>query len=123
MNALDFHRVKMLVAFGSLVCALSVSAVPDAQAQTRPDAFLIYGNFCGPGNRGPGYPPIDALDLACAHHDACSPDMSTGVLPTCRCNRRLQVEAGVVAGNPRMPETTRQTAKFIADFASASPCQ
>ena len=118
MNALSSHRLKALFAF-----TLAVAAVPDAHAQARPDAFLFYGNFCGPGNRGPGYAPIDALDLACAHHDACSPDMNAGVLPSCTCNRRLQVEAHAVASDPRMPERTRQTAEFISSFASASPCQ
>lgn len=123
MNAPSSRRLKALFALGSFACALGVPVVPGARAQGTPGALLIYGNFCGPGNRGPGYPPIDALDLACAHHDACSPDMRTGALPTCACNRRLQVEAGAVAGDPRMPERTRQAAEFISHFASASPCR
>ena len=86
-------------------------------------AFLIHGNFCGPGNRGPGYGPIDALDLACAHHDACSTDPNSGILTACACHRRLQVEAGIVARDPRTPARTRQTAQFISDFASTMPCQ
>ncbi|MCJ2092546.1 hypothetical protein MKK67_08540 [Methylobacterium sp. J-072] len=86
-------------------------------------ALLIYGNFCGPGSRGPGYPPIDALDRACAHHDACWPDPASGRLPACACNRRLQVEAGVVARDPRAPAETRQTARFISDFATTLPCE
>jgi len=88
-----------------------------------PGGFLIHGNFCGPGNRGPGYPPIDALDRACAHHDACWPDSASGLLPACACNRRLQVEAGLVARDPRTPAETRQTARFISDFATALPCE
>ena len=123
VNARSPHPLKALAACGLIAWAVGVTAMPAAHAQGTPDAFLIYGNFCGPGNRGPGYPPIDALDLACAHHDACSPDMSTGALPTCRCNRRLQVEASTVAGDPRMPERTRQMAQFISRFASGSPCQ
>jgi len=86
-------------------------------------AILIYGNYCGPGNRGPGYGPIDALDLACAHHDACSTDPDSGVLTSCACNRRLEVEAGRVARDQRAPIQTRQTAQFIASFATALPCQ
>jgi hypothetical protein len=86
-------------------------------------AILIYGNYCGPGNRGPGYRPIDALDLACAHHDACSTEPASGVLTSCACNRRLEVEAGLVARDPRSPAQTRQTAQFIARFATALPCQ
>jgi hypothetical protein len=86
-------------------------------------AFLIYGNFCGPGSRGPGYPPIDALDLACARHDACSPELASGMLPTCTCNHTLEVEADIVAHDPRAPAHTRETARFISDFAAALPCQ
>lgn len=29
----------------------------------------IYGNYCGPGNRGGD--PIDGLDAACQQHDKC----------------------------------------------------
>ncbi|MCJ2049771.1 hypothetical protein [Methylobacterium sp. J-070] len=115
----------------TVVLALGLAAV---QAPVRaqelvppgPDgrgAFLIYGNFCGPGNRGPGYPPIDALDLACAHHDACSAEPSSGILTSCACHRRLQIEAGAVARDPRAPDRTRQTAQFISDFATALPCE
>jgi hypothetical protein len=86
-------------------------------------AILIYGNYCGPGSRGPGYKPIDALDLACAHHDACSSDPLSGILTSCACNRRLATEAGVVAHDPRAPAHTRQTAQFISDFAAALPCR
>ena len=86
-------------------------------------ALLIHGNFCGPGNRGPAYAPIDALDRACAHHDACWPETSSGRLPTCGCNRRLEVEAGLVARDPYTPIETRETARFIADFATALPCE
>ena len=86
-------------------------------------AVLIYGNFCGPGNRGPGYAPIDALDRACAHHDVCSADLLSSTLTACACNRRLEREAGVVARDPRAPAHTRETARFIADFAAALPCQ
>ncbi len=87
-------------------------------------AFLIYGNFCGPGNRGPGYPPIDALDLACAHHDACSAEPSSGILTDLRLPPAPQVEAGSwsPAIRARRPDT-RQTAQFISDFATALPCQ
>lgn len=86
-------------------------------------ALLIYGNFCGPGNRGPGYEPIDALDLACAHHDACSTDPLSGMLTPCACNRRLRIEASAVARDPHAPAQTQETAQFIADFATALPCQ
>ena len=85
-------------------------------------ALLIYGNFCGPGNRGPGYAPIDARDLAWAHHVAWWADPSVGLVRACSCKRRRGAEAGVVARDPRAPVETRQTARFIADFATALPC-
>ncbi|WCS23216.1 hypothetical protein LOK46_18805 [Methylobacterium sp. NMS14P] len=112
-----------------LAVALAACAVPARAQEIVPPgpsgrgAILIYGNFCGPGSRGPGYPPIDALDLACAHHDACSPEPASGTLPTCACNGRLRVEAGLVARDPAAPAQTRQTARFISDFAAALPCE
>ncbi|WP_457108023.1 hypothetical protein [Methylobacterium sp. P5_C11] len=112
------------LAFGLVACAVSAQAqeiVPPGSAGHG--GILIYGNFCGPGSRGPGYPPIDALDRACAHHDACYPEPASGRLPTCACNGRLQREAGTVARDPRAPAQTRQTAQFISDFAAALPCQ
>lgn len=118
------HRAK-----APLVLALLAGAVPASAQEIIPPgpsgrgAILIYGNFCGPGNRGPGYKPIDPLDLACAHHDACSADPASGILTICACHRRLQTEAGAVARDPRAPAQTRQTAQFISDFAAALPCQ
>lgn len=125
MNAprLTFTATALL-ALGLAACAAGARAqeiVPPGPSGRG--AILIYGNFCGPGNRGPGYGPIDALDLACAHHDACSADPASGVLTSCACNRRLEVEAGLVARDPRAPPQTRRTAQFIADFATALPCQ
>ncbi|MCJ2087837.1 hypothetical protein MKK88_17880 [Methylobacterium sp. E-005] len=112
-----------------MLLALSISAIAASAQEIIPPgptgrgAVLIYGNFCGPGNRGPGYRPIDALDRACAHHDLCSADMMSGNLTACACNHRLEVEAGMVARDPRAPAHTRETAQFIADFAAALPCQ
>lgn len=107
--------------------AAGLFVVPTLHAQEviqtpKGPGFLIYGNYCGPGNRGPRYRPIDALDLACAHHDACWP-AEPGILPACACNERLHLEAGAVARNPRMSARTRETAQFISDFASAIPCE
>ncbi|HAQ6439601.1 TPA: hypothetical protein IX478_001816 [Enterococcus faecium] len=33
--------------------------------------FLVYGNYCGYGNKGKGKMPIDDLDTACMYHDYC----------------------------------------------------
>lgn len=120
LNTFRLTHGKAFVAFGILASAFALSATPEAHAQ---GAFLIYGNFCGPGNRGPGFQPIDALDLACAHHDACSPDADSGLLPRCSCNRRLLVESSHVARDPQTPQQTRDMAVFIANFAGAAPCQ
>ena len=112
----------------ALGCALGAAAILPLRAQELPridpqrGAFLIHGNFCGPGNRGPGHPPIDALDLACAHHDACTPPIQSGRLPRCSCHERLSAEAGLVARDPRTPASLRETARFIADGALALPC-
>ncbi|MEL6062503.1 MULTISPECIES: hypothetical protein [unclassified Methylobacterium] len=125
MNTLRLHvTATTLVALG--LTAFAGTAQAQEIIPPGPNgrgAVLIYGNFCGPGNRGPGYKPIDALDRACAHHDACSTDPLSGTLTACACNRRLEVEAGVVARDPRAPAHTRETAQFIADFAAALPCQ
>ena len=110
---------------GILLTSLPINPAVRAQEviQTpKGPGFLIYGNYCGPGNRGPRFKPIDALDLACAHHDACWPKEPAS-LPTCACNERLHVEAEAVARDPRMPGKTRETARFISDFASAIPCE
>ncbi|MGU3536330.1 hypothetical protein [Methylobacterium sp. A54F] len=88
----------------------------------RRGALLIHGNFCGPGNRGPGYPPVDALDRACMHHDACTPEPASGQLPHCACHDRLHAEAGLIAEDPRTPDGLRGTARFIADGALVLPC-
>ncbi|URD35017.1 hypothetical protein M6G65_21010 [Methylobacterium tardum] len=89
-----FTKLAVLV-LGLAACAAGARAqeIVPPSASGR-GAILIYGNYCGPGNRGPGYAPIDALDLACAHHDACSTDPASGILTSCACNRRLEVEAG-----------------------------
>lgn len=92
-----------------------------ALAQTAPmsrrPVMLIHGNYCGPGNNAP-LAPIDALDAACARHDACTPD---GALPSQACNRRLQVEAGRVAEDPRQPDDLRMVAGIVAAGTAMMP--
>ncbi len=91
-------------------------------SQAQPAAFggpkmLIHGNYCGPGNNAP-LPPIDALDAACARHDACTPQ---GGLPSRACNLRLQREAEMISRDPRTPEKERAMAGMIAMGAGAIP--
>ncbi|MCJ2089885.1 hypothetical protein MKK88_28430 [Methylobacterium sp. E-005] len=95
-----------------------------APSQAQPAAFggpkiLIHGNYCGPGNNAP-LPPIDALDAACARHDACTPD---GGLPTEACNLRLQQDAALIARDPRQPEKLRSMARLIAATATLIPSE
>lgn len=130
MNAYSLNHFRALALAGSLLAgSLLAGAGLGAQAQEMPridaarGAFLIHGNFCGPGNRGPAYSPIDALDLACAHHDSCSPRMDSGQLPHCSCHDRLHEEAGLVAVDPNEPASVRKTARFIADGALVLPCE
>ena len=82
-------------------------------------AYLFHGNYCGPGNR-PGTRPVDALDAACMHHDACVP--SEG-LPNCACNARLQLEAAAVARNPVQPPDIQFLASVTAAGAALLLCQ
>lgn len=107
------------------LAGLSIGTPAGAQnplAGLEQGALLFHGNYCGPGNRAP-LPPVDALDRACMHHDACSPDTGSGRLPTCGCNRRLRAEALRVARSPRQPDDLRLTAQSVADGATLLPCR
>nr|WP_245298633.1 hypothetical protein [Methylobacterium platani] len=97
-----------------LACGL---AAPALAQSGRPPALLIHGNYCGPGNNAP-LPPIDALDAACARHDACTP---RGGMATAACNARLQREAELIARDPRQPEDLRDAAGFVAFAAGLMP--
>lgn len=81
---------------------------------------LIYGNFCGPGQRGRNPHPIDALDTACMRHDSCTPDDG---LPRCSCHARLRREAIAAARIPGTSDLTRNTALFVAEVATLMSCQ
>lgn len=107
----------------SLPLILAVGLVAPAMAQSGAAAIgptlLLHGNYCGPGNNAPAA-PVDALDMACAHHDACTPD---GRLPSRACNLRLQIEAERVADDPRQPEDLRMLAGLIASGAAMMPSE
>jgi tRNA(fMet)-specific endonuclease VapC len=79
--------------------------------------MLLHGNYCGPSNNAP-LAPIDALDQACARHDACTPD---GVLPSKACNLRLQADAERVAQDLRQPSDLRALAGLVASGAAMMP--
>ena len=106
-------RIALPVLF--VTCwATASQAQPAANGGAK---FLVHGNYCGPGNNAP-LAPIDALDAACARHDACTP--TTG-LPTKSCNARLEQEAIAIALDPREPEDLRAMAGVVAAFAAANP--
>jgi hypothetical protein len=105
----------------SLAAPLLLIITWGAPALAQPAAnggpkLLIHGNYCGPGNNAP-LPPIDALDAACARHDACTPDIG---LPSKACNLRLEREAAAVARDPRQPDDVRSLAGFVASFAASN---
>jgi len=109
----------MIRPFLSLVLLAGLASPTLAQAVPtvgRP-VLLLHGNYCGPGNNAPAA-PVDALDAACARHDACTPD---DALPSKACNLRLQVEAGRVADDSRQPEDLRFMAGLVASAAAMMP--
>lgn len=97
----------------------AAAAARNNPAVATDGATLIHGNYCGAGNR-PGKPPIDALDLACMNHDACTP---TGGIPTCDCNARLRDEAAAVSQDPRQAPELRSLAALTSAAASAMVCK
>jgi hypothetical protein len=104
-----------------LAAGCAAFAVP---SHAQPAAFggpkmLIHGNYCGPGNNAP-LPPIDALDAACARHDACTPQ---GGLPSQACNLRLQQEATLISRDPRQPQDVRSMAGLVAATATLIPSE
>lgn len=113
-----------------LICAATVASVTGAKAEERedkiaaakdtPDALkhgelVFHGNYCGVGNRA-GAEPIDALDVACMHHDACTP---TGKVQSCACNARFAQEAGAVARDPTQTAELQSLAALTATAATA----
>lgn len=105
----------------SLLLAAGCAALA-APSYAQPAAFggpkmLVHGNYCGPGNNAP-LPPIDALDAACARHDACTPN---GGLPSQACNLRLQREATLISRDPRQPQDVRSMAGLVAASAALIP--
>lgn len=100
-----------------LLSALALPAHAQEDLAARKPKVLLYGNYCGPGNNAPAA-PVDALDAACARHDACTPDRG---LPSKACNMRLQAEAERVASDARQPEDLRMMAGLVAAGAAMMP--
>ncbi|KQT50511.1 hypothetical protein ASG52_06750 [Methylobacterium sp. Leaf456] len=81
---------------------------------------LFHGNYCGKGNRGEGFPPIDALDAACMRHDAC---YGTAGYSSCACDTVLRREATTVSDDPAVPLETRRRALSVTQAAAAMECR
>lgn len=99
--------VALVVTFAGPVLAQPTTAVGQPTA-------LLHGNYCGPGNNAPAA-PIDALDAACAKHDACTPD---GRIGSKACNLRLQREAEAISRDPGQPDDLRALAGIVSVGAS-----
>lgn len=97
----------------------AVAGLSSAQAQTSSTEpqLLVHGHYCGLGNRAP-LPPVDALDRACARHDACTPPSG---LPSRACNLDLLREADLISRDPRQPDDVRAAAGFAAFSAAVMP--
>lgn len=102
-----------------LLLAIGLASPAEAQSlrYAQGPAWLIHGNYCGLGNNAP-LPPVDALDAACARHDACTPYDG---LPSQACNLRLQREAAFISRDPRQPDDVRSAAGFLAFGAGMIP--
>lgn len=111
-QAMTFRIVAPLL----LTACLSTPALAQPSGLQQP-AALIHGNYCGLGSNAP-LPPVDALDAACARHDACTP---VGGLPSRACNLRLQWETDRIARDLRQPDDIRALAGFIAAGAAILP--
>lgn len=109
---MTFRRLALLL----LVTCPGAPALAQSYGLQQP-AALFHGNYCGFGNNAP-LPPIDALDAACARHDACTP---AGELPSRACNLRFQRETELISRDPRQPDDLRALAGFVSAGAALLP--
>jgi hypothetical protein len=94
---------------------VKAAAAVDTPAPLKNGELVFHGNYCGVGNKA-GAEPVDALDVACMHHDACTP---TGKVQSCACNARLAEEAGAVARDPTQTAELKSLATLTAAAATA----
>ncbi|ACA15877.1 hypothetical protein M446_1361 [Methylobacterium sp. 4-46] len=116
---MTFRTAAMTSIAPLLLAICGVTSSSAEPASIGGPKILVHGNYCGPGNNAP-LPPIDALDAACARHDACTPSRG---LPAKACNIRLEREATAIARDPRQPDNLRAMAGAVAAFAAANPSQ
>lgn len=80
---------------------------------------LYHGNYCGPGNRGEGVEPIDALDAICQRHDACYTQAGHR---SCGCDRALRVSALKAAATASLSREVRARAASVAESIPFMNC-
>lgn len=122
----DGRRFGAMILLCAATCALAPSAMAterdvkaaaavDTPAPLKNGELVFHGNYCGVGNKA-GAEPIDALDVACMHHDACTP---TGKVQSCACNAKLAEEARAVALDPTQTAELKSLATLTATAATA----
>ncbi|MDB5505052.1 MAG: hypothetical protein JWR89_4954 [Tardiphaga sp.] len=92
-----------------------VAAAADTPAPVKNGELVFHGNYCGVGNRA-GADPIDALDAACMHHDACTP---SGKVQSCACNAKLVEETGAIMQDPTQSSELKALASLTGTAAAA----
>lgn len=80
---------------------------------------LYHGNYCGPGDRGPGVAPTDALDAVCQRHDACYAQAGHR---SCGCDRALKASALEAAATPSLSRELRARAASVAEAVPLMGC-
>lgn len=68
-EALENEENEQLIELGNTINELTAGIDKDPDSIQARASWLIYGNYCGPGNTGGT--PIDDLDRACQIHDRC----------------------------------------------------
>lgn len=98
---------------------LLTTLVLPAPVQPAPLSGLdIYGNWCGPGNSGPGA-PIDRVDQVCCRHDKCYSDR--GYLD-CSCDRELIASMPAAIAHSSTPASGQAVGAGAIAVFTASPC-
>jgi len=81
-------------------------------------ALDLYGNWCGPGQSGPGA-PVDRVDQVCCRHDRCY--SSRGYFD-CKCDRDLIAAMPAAIADSRTSAAGRAFGAAAAVTFAALPC-
>ena len=88
-----------------------------AENNNEADALKVHGNYCGPGQSGPGA-PVDKLDELCQKHDNCYGERGYFA---CSCDRELQGDIILNSAKFKTKEERAAAAAIFAYFSNA-PC-